>query len=677
MATALWVFDFDLNRVTWANRAGLDVWRAKSIEELSARDLAADMSETVRLRLCQYKADFAKRDVTFSELWTLYPNGVPTTLNVLFRRIDLPDGRIAMLCEGTVNHDALPETLRSTEALLHTPVMISLFSENGENLYQNPASRASQVDCKSTFIDRFYDLRTAQKLIRCLKKRGHCREVTRVRTQNGIRWHEITARACHDSVTGEPAYLVSEIDVTELKETEERARYFADHDSLTGLPNRHYLGKALPRILRRAAKAGRKVAFYFIDLDGFKRINDTLGHESGDLLLATEARLLREFVGNKGIVARLGGDEFLVCIADIGDEAAARRYGRALFDACHQPVDVGGHVQRVSLSIGMSRFPDDGRDLDTLMRHADLALYEAKARRSRACVPFSMELRDRLEKKVALEADLKRALENGDLVLYYQPRICLKSGRFVAAEALLRWQHPERGLILPGEFISLAEESGLINRIGEWVATSAARAQAELRAEGIDITISVNLSAQQFAKPDFVQKILDLPAETGCAPENIAFEITESLLLGDDAEVLDALRRFKQKGFELVIDDFGTGYSNLAYLQKYPLSVLKIDRTFIQNIEKSAPIVGLIISLCKVLDLKIVAEGVETEAQLKWLGERGCHEYQGFLFSRPVPLADMKRLYRRTAALAGVEPTGAQEAPVPANGEGMRKSTAA
>ncbi|NBN64601.1 putative bifunctional diguanylate cyclase/phosphodiesterase [Pannonibacter tanglangensis] len=645
IATAMWVYDFDRKRIVWGNRSALDVWGAASLCDLRKRDLGADMSRAVAERLAQYRTDFLRADATFSENWTIYPNGVPKTLQVVFRGLRLRDGRMAMLCEGTVNHDIRPETLRSAEALLHTPVMISLFSRNGAPLYRNPASRASQIDADLSLHNRLVDASVADALTGALDYGSDCKVVAQTRTSRGIRWHEITARACRDAVTGVPAYLVSEIDVTELKETQERARFFADHDILTGLPNRVFLQAHLPKMIRTAVSDAQNLFLYFLDLNGFKTVNDTLGHAIGDLLLKAVAGRLAGFVAERGTVARLGGDEFLICMPDRTGTLNPQEFGRQLIDLFLEPMDIGGHVLQTTLAVGLSICPDDGADMDTLMRHCDLALFEAKSDRSSKVTAFSMDLRQRLEEKVTLEKDLWRALERDEFVLFYQPRLSVKTGEIVAAEALIRWQHPERGLLGPGSFIPACEETGMIINIGEWVYRNVARQQTRMQEAGIDISLSINLSPRQFSDPDLIDKILHLPEETGCNPERLGFEITESVLLGDSEAIRMALARMKKRGYQIIIDDFGTGYSNLAYLQKYPIDVLKIDQTFIRDLKHTAPITRLIVSLGQVLKVRIVAEGVEQGEELDWLVENGCDEYQGFYFSRPVPFDDFARLY--------------------------------
>ena len=392
LSTALWIFDFDCKRVLWANKAGLEAWDASTVEELAARDLAPDMSDAVEKRLNQYRADFMRTDTTFSEIWTLYPKGQPRTMQLQMRGFILPDGRISLLCEGLVDHELHPETLRSTEALLHTPVMISLVNENGTPLYRNPASRASCVTLEDNFFDQFSDPEERQDFRHLLSESDHVSSVARFKTGNGLRWHEITAKACLDAATGIPAYLISEIDVTELHETKEQAQHLASHDTLTGLPNRVFVNKHLPEMLHEAHQGNGCLHVLLIDLDGFKAVNDTYGHATGDMLLQAFSSELRSLVeaedSGRNFAARLGGDEFLVCLqgADINKSPAA--FGQQLLDrfACEKQID--GKYLQVAFSVGYVSLPEDAATLDEAMRNADLALYRAKASRSTKCVSY-------------------------------------------------------------------------------------------------------------------------------------------------------------------------------------------------------------------------------------------------------------------------------------------------
>jgi len=644
LKTALWIFDIDRSRVVWANKAALGIWKADSLDELVARDLSADMSVTVAQRLRQYQEDFIAHDASFTEFWTLYPEGEPTTLDVVFRGYRLENGRMGMLCEALRQSEDTPEALRSAEALLHTSVMISLYDMSGEPLYCNPAARASHFDATVNVSRRFVNQDDYHSLVDQLNQYGGCRRSVSVRTTEGIRWHEITARECLDAATGGRAFLFSEIDISDLKETEQRVRYLAVHDMLTGLPNRNYIQSTLPEQLRSAAMTGEGIAFLIVDLDHFKTINDTLGHAAGDELLIQVGNRLKVFTGERGTVARLGGDEFLICLQGFSDFGKVESFCEDLLGQFKDEVRIENRKFMVTMSIGVSRFPEDGRDLSSLLKNADVALYEAKEDGRNTFHRFSISLRAKIEKQVNLENDLRTALEQEQFEVFYQPRVDTFSNRIVGGEALLRWVHPTRGILTPGAFISTCEQTGLINEIGEWVLGRAAAEQQALERAGYPVTLSVNLSPSQFKSKMLVPNVLSLSERTGCDPSKIELEITESMLMSSEEEITKHLLTFKEHGFGIAIDDFGTGYSNLAYIQRYPITSLKIDRCFISDLENNGAVIRLVLSLCRLLNIKAVAEGVETEEQLQWLRSHECREYQGFLFSPAVRAKEFHRL---------------------------------
>lgn len=658
LRTPVWVFDIDRERIVSANAAAVALWRAESLEELCGRDMAVDMSTSVRDRLHQYQVDFERADTRFSEMWTLYPGGVPTTQRVVFSGHRLPDGRMAMLCEALCEIHDTPERLRSADALLHTPVMITLYDQDGTALHRNPAARGSTAPDRETFARRFAEIDDHRDLVRRLEAAGAAEAVVRVETAAGIRWHEIAARVCHDAVDGRPAWLVSETDVTDRKLAEDRIRFVAHHDLLTGLPNRILLQNEVDRRLTVAAAAGERVGLLFIDLDRFKTINDSLGHGHGDRLLGEVARRLMRAVRKDDFVARLGGDEFLVCLSLGRHGRRCEPVARRILTALDEPVVLDDHEFSVSGSIGLCVFPDDGRDLDTLMRHADLAMYAAKDQGRGRWVAFDATLKRDAENQLELESSLRRALERGEFELYYQPRLSIAEDRIVGAEALLRWHHPTQGLILPGAFIPHAEKTGLIDRIGAEVIREAARRQRRWADAGHDISVSINLSARQFRDPRLKDTIADLVEETGCDPRRIQVEITESMLVGDDRTTTETLSRLTELGFSIAIDDFGTGYSNLATIQRHPIDTLKIDRSFIATLETQPALAELIIGMCHLLELRTVAEGVETEEQLAWLKARNCHEYQGYLFSPAIPAEAFEVLLEQQRAMLAADASG-------------------
>lgn len=639
----VWIFDIDRSRVHWANEAGLRFWNAASLEELCARDMGKDMSATVASRLAQYQSDFRAEAVSYTEQWTLYPAGRPVSLNVRFRGHLLPDGRMATLCEAHAAAVEAPEQLRSVEALLHTAVMITLYDANGHALYRNPAARATISRPGETLEERVIDTAELLALRRALGEQGLATRTLAVRTAHGERWHEISARRCRDAVTGQDAVLISEADVSAIKRTEARAHFLALHDSLTGLPNRSQAMQRFAETVQALASAGEAAALIFIDLDHFKDINDTLGHSSGDALLVEMARRLREQVRSSDLVARLGGDEFLIFLPGETRRALVDALCERLARALSEPVYVNGQEARVTPSLGVSLYPQDGTDFDTLLRNADLAMYSAKERGRNATAYYEPGLSDALHRRTQLEAELRHALARGEFLVHYQPIIDMASDSVVAAEALVRWDHPERGLIGPEVFIPLCESTGLIRALGLHVFAEAARQQVEWARVGLPLRVSVNLSAQQLRQVDLLPTLLERIAEAGADPRDLQLEITETMLLGRDPAVLDNLCQLEASGLSIALDDFGTGYSNLGYLQRFPIRILKIDKGFVQCLDSNRRLAELIVAMCRLMKLAVVAEGVETAEQLDWVRSQGIEQCQGFLFSPPLPAAEFLR----------------------------------
>ena len=648
IVTPVWVFDTDHGRVHWANPAALKLWRADSLEELTTRDMGKDMSPTVAQRLKQYQQDFVNGS-SFTELWMLYPNGEPSTTRCIFSGICLDDGRMAMFCQGIEERPDAPETLRSAQALLHTTVMISLFDLDGNSLYHNPAARASLGEAGHNLPNRFMDNWDYESLKSMLRRDGMANLVARVDTASGPRWHEINARESRDAVNGQPAILISEVNISDLKETERKAQYLALHDVLTGLPNRTYLQNELADLLEKATARGQKRGLVFIDLDNFKTINDSLGHAVGDKLLIEVAARLRSHSCNEDLMTRLGGDEFVVFLHDVKCRESVQALVERIRTLLVDPIYIGEHALQITPSMGISIYPDDGLDMDTLMKHADLAMYQAKDQgRNRHCF-FSSDMRERAETRLELESHLRRAIDNQEFELFYQPQVSFEHETVTGAEALVRWHHPTRGLLAPGAFIAVAEETGLVEPIGEWVIAQAAHQQKRWDEQGHKIKMSINLSPRQFRSDALISTIQRAVGSEGCDTAMIELEITESMLMGDNMKIISALEQLHQMGFNIAVDDFGTGYSNLAYLQRYPISCLKIDRSFVCDLNKTSAITELIISMCKLLQVNIVAEGVEEIQQLNWLKDKGCHQYQGYYFSPPVSADDFERILSNEA----------------------------
>lgn len=640
------MFDIDVSRVVWANAAALEIWRAPSLDELTARDMGVDMSPAVAERLKQYQRDFRDHNASFFEHWTLYPHGEPVTLDVYFSGYAFEDGRMGLLCEARRTLEKTPDRLRSADALVHTTVMITSYDADGAALFRNPAARAATPDGTAPLAARFADPADFAALTDAMRLYGDAQRSARVHTATGPRWHEVTARRATDPLSGAQTILVSEIDVTDLKEAEERAHYLANRDVLTGLYNRHFLLEQASRRLSDAAGRNARCGVVIIDLDNFKAVNDTLGHAAGDQLLIQVAQSLEAAAADRGFAVRLGGDEFLLFVEAVDGAADVDRLCGDLIRRFARDRRIADIDLDVKFSIGASVYPEHGRTLTDLLKNADLALYDAKESGKNTHRLFRPSLRERRETRAQLENDLIDALEAEAFELFLQPRVDAASETIVGAEALLRWRRDDGGYTSPDVFIGACEESGLIVPLGAWALEQAMREQRRLAALGHDLTISVNLSPRQLETPGLAEMLGAVRATTDGAADRIELEITETMLMRDDADTLAALDRIRALGFKLAIDDFGTGYSNLVYLQSFPITSLKIDKSFIRTIGAARSVAGLVLSFCDLLDVKAVAEGVETVQQRDWLRAHGCAEYQGFLFAKPMPMRAFEALLR-------------------------------
>jgi diguanylate cyclase (GGDEF)-like protein/PAS domain S-box-containing protein len=435
--------------------------------------------------------------------------------------------------------------------------------------------------------------------------------------------------------------------------TQTRLAYMAEFDTLTGLPNRNLLQDRLNQSLAQARRRQWQGAVLFIDLDRFKLINDTLGHHFGDHLIAEVGRRIRQSVRGGDTVGRVSGDEFGVVLTDLAQADDAAIVAQKILDALAPPFDLGGHETYVTASIGISVFPADGDDAQTLLKNADMAMYRAKELTRNAYCFFTAEMNQRSVAKLQLNTDLRHAIERGEFALHYQPKVDLRDGRIHGVEALLRWNHPQRGMVVPDEFIPALEDSGLILQVGEWVLGEAARQLGAWRHEGLELVpVAVNLSAKQFRRRDLDALIRGVLAVTEVPLGLIELEITESCLMDEPEEALRLLANLRAAGLKISVDDFGTGYSSLSYLTRLPLTALKIDRSFVRNVATSgqaASIVRAVIDMAHNLGFTVIAEGVETEEQAAFLRHHGCDLGQGFLFDEPMPAAELARRLRRVA----------------------------
>ena len=450
---------------------------------------------------------------------------------------------------------------------------------------------------------------------------------------------------------GDQTYRLAVVrDITAHKEAQARIEFMALHDALTRLPNRLYLKERLGSLLAQARRNRRSLAVLFIDLDNFKTVNDSLGHHVGDLLLVEVADRLSAAVRQADIVARLGGDEFVVVLAEVASPEDASRVAAKLIETVNGAVAIEGRKLSVSPSIGISVFPGDGDSADDLIRHADAAMYHAKDSGRSNYQFFTPNMSARAFEVLNQEGLLREAIRKNQFVLHFQPQLRIADGQLMGMEALVRWQHPGRGLVGPDDFIRFAEARGLIAAIGRWVLAEACRQLKQWHDAGyVRVPVAINLSAIEFKQRDLVQAIAGALQATGLDPRYLEIELTESALLDPGKDVLEALAELKALGIGLAVDDFGTGYSSLAYLKRYPIDRLKIDRSFVRDILEDADdtaIVTAIIQMAHSLKLTTVAEGVETREQLALLQRLGCVEFQGYLVSRPVGAGEFETLLR-------------------------------
>ena len=561
---------------------------------------------------------------------------------------------------------AATEAMRASEERYRTAFQTSLDAININRLYDGMF-----IDCNQAFLDLsgyareevigktskeldvWADHRDRERLFELLREDSSCRdfEAQFIRKNGEVRLGLMSASTME--VDGVPCILCMTRDTSESKAAEDKIRNLAYYDPLTGLPNRRLLMERLRKTLSSIPRNPRKQALLLIGIDNFKALNESLGHQVGDLLLQEAARRLNSCLGEDGPAARLSGDEFLVILEDLDDnvgEASARALETAekILAAISQPYMLGGRAIRSTASIGITFFGDRPNTVNDVLQQADIALDQAQTAGRNTVRFFAPALQVAVNARVTLEDELLLAIKNNQFVLHYQPQV--NRGRTIGAEALIRWNHPTRGLLAPGEFIPLAEETGLILPLGAWVLETACKQIAAWsdRLTATEFTLAVNISARQFRHPEFVQQVLSIIERTGANPRNIELELTESMLVENIEDVVAKMTVLKAHGVRFSLDDFGTGYSSLAYLKRLPLDQLKIDRSFVLDIlldTGSGAIAQTILSLSKAMGLPTIAEGVETEEQRAFLAGLGCHSFQGFLFSRPLPLEEFEQLW--------------------------------
>lgn len=450
-------------------------------------------------------------------------------------------------------------------------------------------------------------------------------------------------------------FIITARDISDRKDAEQRISYLASHDALTSLPNRTLLQDRIQQTLLHNSRNNHQAAVLFIDLDKFKVINDTLGHDIGDILLKEAAARLVAEVRSEDTVARQGGDEFIILLSTINHPQDASAIAQKLLDSLTRPFVINGKELHISASIGIAIYPDDGNDIGLLLKNSDIAMYHAKESGRNNYQFFSPKMNEQAAEKQALGNDLRHAVERNELFLVYQPVVDMVSGNIAGMEVLLRWQHPVIGLVSPVKFIPLAEESELILTIGAWVLRSACKQMLEWQQQGYEVPrLAINLSAKQFHQKSLAENIAVILRENGVDPRFFGFEITESMLIHNVEEVVDTLLKLSNMGLEISIDDFGTGYSSLSYLKRFPINKLKIDKSFVDDIAThpdDAAIVKAIIAMAHGLQMKVVTEGVETKQQLDFLRLHGCEQYQGYIFSKPLPASEIVAKLQRQSLM--------------------------
>jgi diguanylate cyclase (GGDEF)-like protein/PAS domain S-box-containing protein len=527
-------------------------------------------------------------------------------------------------------------------------------------LYVNPAFTAingyaaEEVTGTPALMPCFMNEAPHSEIWHAIKETGHWQGEMIDRRKGGENYTEWLSISTMKNTCGEISHYIAVFsDISERKAVEERVAYMAQHDFLTGLPNRLLLQDRLTQAIAQAIRKQGKLAVIFLDLDHFKTINDSLGHPVGDKLLQEVAGRIKGAVRASDTVSRQGGDEFIIMLQEPGTADTIATAAVKLLSAIAGSYLIDGSEIQVTTSIGISVFPEDGRDSDSLIKHADNAMYQAKGSGRNNYQFFTSEMNRRTLERISLRTKLSHALERQELSLHYQPQVDLQSGRIIGAEALLRWNQPVLGMVSPAQFIPIAEENGLIATIGEWVLREACRQNQEWRKLGLpEITVAANLSAVQFRQKNFGEMVMVIVNESGLTPSAFELEITESVVMHDTAAAIALLQQLKSFGLKLSMDDFGTGYSSLSHLKKFPINKLKIDQSFVRNImidADDAVIASTIISMGQNLRLTVIAEGVETSEQLAFLKQQGCHEMQGYYFSKPLPAEKFASLLSESA----------------------------
>lgn len=632
---AAWVIDVTQGTVSWSNA----VARERFADALGfCRDGIIYIDHELKNDLAQLlsHSDFHS-SLTFNWL-------IRDIDKVLYRcsasYISLGEERHGFSVEATPCPVTLSESLprvygdKSFSERLHSLVLMS-FTASGEALFLSSRAKALFSSARSV-QDLFAVSSAASHFVNRVHAEGSVNQEIRLSTSEGVKWFRIEAHLHANT----QCLDVFAQDIQEVRDYEVKLYQLQNYDSLTKLPNRHLLYQQLEKAKAAAVKRERQFGILYLDLDGFKVVNDTFGHRVGDQLILEVAERIKQKIPARSFLYRLGGDEFVIVTENVQSIDELEEIAATINATGAQPYPVSDMEMLITSSIGIACYPAHGEDVDTLLKNADAAMYRAKANAHNGYRVYQPSMTEGYNAYLTLGGGLRKAIEENQFELFYQPKIRSSDEFTVGAEALLRWHHPEWGMIPPDQFIPIAEESGLILPLGEWVIRRACQQLAEWRDQGLPaINLSVNLSGRQFLQPNLVEVVQQILDETGVDPQYLELELTESMLMSDAHETIEKLHSFREMGLTLSIDDFGTGYSSLAYLKKFPIQALKIDRSFIQDLGIDGDddaIVKATIAMAQSLNLKVIAEGVENRQQMSLLTGYQCQEVQGYLFAKPM-----------------------------------------
>lgn len=539
------------------------------------------------------------------------------------------------------------DSMNSTEAFLnafaihHTSANLTIYDKNLRLVYSNPSAKLTTDDKSQSLKSRLVCQRLMKTIETSLETDGSLQIDAEVHTNEGIVWQslDIRKRSIDGTSNLEDGYVVvTAFDITVQKNAEHQSKLLASTDLLTGLLNRKSIIQNIQKLISEFENKQQSFGLVFVDIDRFKVINESLGNAIGDNILVQVGKRLVDIFSNNELVSRVGGDQFVVVAPDISADKCLTDIAEAISDAIAIPMELNGQLFNLKCSCGISLYPVHGNTTAQLLRNAECAMYASKYSNQRSMI-YNESMSQDFHVRMAVEQELDDAIKNQEFKVFYQPKISSLDGNVTGMEALIRWIHPQKGIVGPFDFIPVAEDTGQIVPIGNWVMLQGMMQQKKWAVAGNDVVVSINISPKQFQSEGLVDEITNALDISGCDPSKIELEITESMLLGDSNLVNSTLARITEMGIGLALDDFGKGYSNLAYLKKYPLNRLKIDRSFVSDTHHRN-LLEMIINIGKTLNLIVVAEGVESPEEIEWLRQHFCDELQGFYFSKPVPVDD-------------------------------------